>query len=156
MHWAMVGWSHHETPVEVRERLAFTTEQVGEALQRIRSAFPDIESVLLSTCNRVELYCAAREAGSMPSNEDLGRFLTEFHSCPFDDVRSQLLSLSGPESIEHLFRVAASLDSMVVGEAQILSQVKAAYEMACEGKLAAAQMHLAFQRCRSRSQTCQH
>lgn len=146
MHWSMVGWSHHQTPVEIRERLAFSTTQVAEALRRMRSVFPETESVLLSTCNRVELYCAAQDARDLPSPENLGRFLSDFHGFPFEDVQSHLTSLTGRESIRHLFMVAASLDSMVVGEAQILSQVKSAYELACEEKLVTAQLHQVFQR----------
>lgn len=146
MQWAMVGWSHHRTPVEVRERLAFSQEQIYEALQLFNARYPDTESVLLSTCNRVELYCAARQPEWLPEAEELGKFLTEFHQFPYSEVKQQLTSLSGEDSIKHLFTVAASLDSMVVGEAQILSQVKSAYEMACEGDSASALMHQVFQR----------
>lgn len=146
MKWAMVGWSHHRTPVEIRERLAFTKEQVTEALSLFRDRFPDTESVLLSTCNRVELYCAAASAAAMPKSDELGEFLTTFHECPFEDVRPQLTALNGEDSILHLFTVAASLDSLVVGEAQILSQVKTAYEIACDSESASAMMHQAFQR----------
>lgn len=146
MHWTMVGWSHHQTPVEVRERLAFNNEQVLEASKLFKVRFPNAESVLLSTCNRVELYCAASEPKLIPTAEELGLFLTEYHDFPYVEVQEQLTTLNGKDSIQHLFTVAASLDSMVVGEAQILSQVKLAYEMACEGNSASALMHLAFQR----------
>ncbi len=146
MHWAMVGWSHHKTPVEIRELLAFSNEQVLEANQRFKDRFPEAESVLLSTCNRVELYCAANEAIRLPASEDLGRFLADFHGFPYGDVSSLLTSLAGRESIQHLFTVASSLDSMVIGEAQILSQVKSAYELACNGRSASALMHQFFQK----------
>jgi len=145
MQLAMVGWSHHRTPVEVRERLAFSNEQVIEALKLCRDRFPDTESVLLSTCNRVELYCASNSAAALPSADELGTFLTEYHSVPYPEVEQQLTSLVGEDSIRHLFMVAASLDSMIVGETQILAQVKAAYETACAGESASAIMHHVFQ-----------
>lgn len=146
MHWAMIGWSHHRTPVELRERLAFSKEQVSEALKLFHQRFPDIESVLLSTCNRVELYCAAGDQDRLPSPAELGQFLADYHGLEYTEVESQATSLTGENSIRHLFTVAASLDSMVLGEAQILSQVKAAYELACEGNSASKNMHLAFQK----------
>ncbi|MCA9128296.1 MAG: glutamyl-tRNA reductase [Planctomycetales bacterium] len=146
MYWSMVGWSHHHTPLEIREKLAFSKEQVGDALRKLLVEFPESESVLLSTCNRVELYSAASEQHKLPQPEQLGSFLTRFHNADLSDVREQLTTLQGEDAIKHLFMVAASLDSMIVGEAQILSQVKAAYEMACEGETASALMHLAFQR----------
>lgn len=144
MHWAMVGWSHHQTPVELRERLAFDSSQVVDTLQRIQTDFPDTQSVLLSTCNRVELYCAG--ASELPSAESLAKFLSEQRGCSYDEVKEHLTTHTGRESIRHLFMVAASLDSMVVGEVQILSQVKTAYETASQNHRLSSQMHQAFQR----------
>lgn len=146
MHWSMVGWSHHRTPLQVRERLAFTSEQVKQALQNFCAQFPETEAVLLSTCNRVELYCAARGSDQLPSARDLGAFLSDYHSVPYAEVNEQLVALTGQDALRHLFMVAASLDSMIVGEAQILSQVKTAYEFACEADTAGSMMHRAFQR----------
>lgn len=146
MHWSMVGWSHHHTPLDIREKLAFSSEQVLEALQRFREQFPDTEAVLLSTCNRVEWYCATSQNERLPSPSELGSFIANFHGLDYSDVGEQLRASTGEETLKHLFMVAASLDSMIVGEAQILSQVKAAYELACEGKAASTLMHQAFQR----------
>lgn len=146
MQWSMVGWSHHQTPVEMRERLAFSKDQILEALAMLGQRFPNTESVLLSTCNRVELYCAAKDKNTLPAAEQLGEFIAEYHGLSFGDVAEQSTRLDGEASIRHLFTVAASLDSMVIGEAQILSQVKAAYELACEGESVSSRMHLAFQR----------
>ncbi len=146
MHWSMVGWSHHHTPLDIREKLAFNTEQVIEALHKFCAKFPETEAVLLSTCNRVELYCATTQADKLPSATNLGDFVASYHNLNFADVSPQLRSASGEATLKHLFMVAASLDSMIVGEAQILSQVKAAYELACEGQSASALMHQAFQR----------
>lgn len=146
MYWTMIGWSHHHAPIEIRERLAFSTEQVGEALKLFTQRFPDAESVLLSTCNRVELYTASKDKDKLPQPEQLARFLTDFHDADFESVDEQLTKFVGPPAIKHLFMVASSLDSMIIGEAQILSQVKAAYEQACQGEAASALMHNAFQR----------
>ncbi len=146
MHWSMVGWSHHHTPLDVREKLAFSTEQVVDALRKFCRQFPETEAVLLSTCNRVELYCASAKADMLPNSAALGGFVTAYHAVQFDEVRQQLTATSGPETLKHLFMVAASLDSMIVGEAQILSQVKSAYELACQGETASTLMHRAFQR----------
>jgi glutamyl-tRNA reductase len=146
MHWSMVGWSHHHTPLDIREKLAFSPEQVVDALQQFCRRYPETEAVLLSTCNRVELYCATAKADRLPSNEELGAFLTDYHQFPFDEARKQLTEQNGLDTLRHLFMVAASLDSMILGEAQILSQVKSAYELACQGETASGLMHQAFQR----------
>ncbi len=145
----MVGLSHHHAPIELRERLAFSKEQVREALGQLQKQFPKIETVLLSTCNRVELYAASKDAKAFPDEDELGRFLSEFHQADYQSVAEQLTKISGPEAIKHLFMVASSLDSMIIGEAQILSQVKEAYEIACQGETASALMHQAFQRAAS-------
>ncbi len=146
MHWSMVGWSHHHTPLDVREKLAFSTEQVIDALHRFRTQFPETEAVLISTCNRVELYCASSHAERLPDSHSLGTFVAHYHQLDYADIAEQQMVADGPDSLKHLFMVAASLDSMIVGEAQILSQVKSAYELACQGEAAATLMHQAFQR----------
>src|SRR3954469_15995098 len=127
---AMVGCSHRHTSLSVRERLTFTPEQATDALAAWRVTYPEQEAVLISTCNRVELYAAAADSDSPFGPPALTHFLADFHNVPIDEARPELTSLEGDEVVRHLFRVAASLDSMVVGEAQILSQVKQAYEMA--------------------------
>ena len=86
--------------------------------------------MLLSTCHRVELYAAAEDPAAPIDAPALAEHLANFHNVPVEEVRSELVSLEGEEVVRHLFRVAASLDSMVLGEAQILSQVKQAYELA--------------------------
>ena len=75
MQWTMVGWSHHQTPIELRERLAFSADQVADAIQRFNNRFPKTETVLLSTCNRVELYCASTNAKHIPQPEELAKFI---------------------------------------------------------------------------------
>ena len=146
MHCSMVSWSHHRTPLDVREKLSFSPAQVRDALQRFQAQFPETESVLLSTCNRVELYCASSRQDKLPRADELGVFLTGYHGLAYAELKEQVTAISGEDAIQHLFMVAASLDSMIVGEAQILSQVKAAYELACGSDTASAMMHRVFQR----------
>jgi glutamyl-tRNA reductase len=141
----MVGCSHHTTGVELRERLAFTREQIPAALSQLRSLFPKSEAVLLSTCNRVELYTAADDVDSAPTGEQAIRFLADFHGLPADEIAGELFTRKREEAVRHLFRVAASLDSMVMGEAQILSQVKEAYQLASDGEHTGPLTHAAFQ-----------
>ncbi len=126
----MVGCSHHSSNVSVRERLAFSKDQATAALAQLRERFPETEAVLLSTCNRVELYVASESVAGCPSRQDVVQFLADFHGLNADEIFGQLFERTGEDFVRHLFTVAASLDSMVVGEAQILSQVKQAYELA--------------------------
>jgi len=126
----MIGCSHHNSPVEVRERLAFSADQLEPALGLLRERFPESESVLISTCNRVEVYTASDLDNVCPTHHELVDFLAEFHGLKPMEVFDALFERTGEDAVRHLFMVASSLDSMVVGEAQILSQVKQAYELA--------------------------
>jgi glutamyl-tRNA reductase len=128
----MVGCSHRHTSLAVRERLAFTPDQTRDALAAWNATHPGSEAVLLSTCHRVELYAAADNTARPLDASALARHLAGFHNVPIEEVGDQLVSLEDDQVVHHLFRVASSLDSMVLGEAQILSQVKKAYEQACE------------------------
>jgi glutamyl-tRNA reductase len=134
----VTGCNHHASDVTVRERLAFTPAQTVRALGQLRQRFPESEGVLLSTCNRVELYVASPDEQS-PSADELGRFLAEFHSLDAEQLMPHLFHVADRQAVLHLFSVAASLDSMVLGEAQILSQVKQAFAAArqhqCAGPL---------------------
>src|SRR5262245_40241323 len=141
----MVGCSHHTAPVEVRERLAVSREQATEALARFRRRYPQAEAVLLSTCNRVELYFASEAAEACPTHHDAVAFLAEFHGVEVEQVFSKLFEHTGEDFVRHLFTVAASLDSMVVGEAQILGQVKQAYELATNASATGPLTNAAFQ-----------
>ena len=126
----MVGCSHHNSSVEVRGRLAFSPTQLDEALRSLRERYPHTEAVLLSTCNRVEVYTAAEDADQGPSHQEVAEFLAEFHGLNVYDIFDDLFERTGEDAVRHLFTVSASLDSMVVGEPQILAQVKQAYELA--------------------------
>jgi glutamyl-tRNA reductase len=126
----MVGCSFHNCPQAVRERLAFSPDQAGKALIDLRARFPESEAVLLSTCNRVEIYTAAENAQAAPNHEEVAQFVADFHGLALYDVFGELFERTGEDAVRHLFAVAASLDSMVVGEPQILAQVKQAYDLA--------------------------
>src|SRR5258706_4966841 len=141
----MVGCSHHTASVEVREKLAFSREQAVEALTRFRSRYPQAEAVLLSTCNRVELYFASEAAEACPTHDDAVAFLAEFHGVNVEEIFNTLFEHTGEDFVRHLFTVAASLDSMVVGEAQILGQVKQAYELATTESATGPLINAAFQ-----------
>ena len=126
-----VGLNYKTTPVEVRERLAFPEAVVPQAAKNIRELPGFAESVVLSTCNRVELYGAlprlrAAERDALIRLEQLSALLVE----PQPAAGKHLYQLAGEEALRHLFRVTSSLDSMVVGEPQILGQVKSAYRTA--------------------------
>jgi len=122
----VVGLNHETAPVAVREALAFPKERLGEALARVRQEAGLGEAVILSTCNRVEVYGRAAES----SLDAVAAFLARFHERDPAEIAPHLYRLEGEAAVRHAFRVAASLDSMVMGEPQILGQVKDAYEAA--------------------------
>ena len=123
----LVGLSHRTSPLAVRESLAFAKDRLAEALKRMRQEAGVSEAMILSTCNRVELYGRSDEADGGARLEE---FLCAFHGRPRPEIAPYLYRLSGPDAVRHGFRVAASLESMVIGEPQILGQVKEAYQMA--------------------------
>jgi glutamyl-tRNA reductase len=118
--------------VEIREKVAFAPNQMEKPLREL-AGLPDInEGVIVSTCNRVEIYAATHDiAGGMAR---LKRFLADYHKVSLEMLEPHLYSHHGEGAIRHLFRVASSLDSMVVGEPQILGQIKTAYGYAAEYK----------------------
>ncbi len=125
---AFAGGSHRTVPIELRERLAFSAEQAAEALARFRDRFPGSEGILLSTCNRAELYVAGET--DLPPPPQLVAFLAECRGVDPAAVAAALSGESGPAVVRHLFSVAAGLDSMVLGEPQIVAQVKQAWAIA--------------------------
>ena len=141
----MIGCSHHTARLETRERLAFTPERVRDALEQLRVQFPFVEAAILSTCNRIELYTFAEETAACPSHHDMIAFVAKFHGLDEGEIFDEFNHRTSEESIRHLFTVAASLDSMVVGEPQILAQVKQAYDHARAVDSAGPLTHSAFQ-----------
>ena len=129
----VVGLNHKSAPIDVREKLAFDPEQVLRALRELKHRFGEAEFVLLSTCNRVELYCASKRIGGV-DGETLAKFLSEFHRVRWEDFQEFLYIYEEEECVRHLLTVASSLDSLVVGEAQIIGQVKESYRLACAAK----------------------
>ena len=124
-----VGTSHHVAPIEFRERLAFSEEQLIEFLQHLRESDRVQEAVILSTCNRVEVYALAHSVQNADAAAKmLVEFLARYHQISVDSLKKGCYLHHNLETIQHLFRVTSSLDSMVVGESQILGQVKAAYD----------------------------
>jgi glutamyl-tRNA reductase len=128
---AFVGGTHRTLPLSLRERLAFSAAQAAEALGRFRERFPGREGVLLSTCNRVELYAAAETAEPPPAAE-LVSFLAECRGLDAGTLVPLLEADRDEAAVRHLFSVAAGLDSMVLGEPQIVAQVKQAWAIAQE------------------------
>ncbi|MBI3270909.1 MAG: glutamyl-tRNA reductase [Planctomycetes bacterium] len=125
MEISVVGLNHRQAPVELRERLAVPSGRLSEALARFRTACPVSESVLLSTCNRVEVYALAN--GTPVGAESVARYLADFHGVERSAFEGFLYHQAGVDAVRHLFRVAAGMESMVLGETQILGQVKDAY-----------------------------
>ena len=124
MKFVLVGLSHKTAPVEIREQLFIPEAGVGECVRRLIDRDLIESGILLSTCNRTELYAvAAPEAAPDRLLESFGLWP---HALPFDEWRRYAYQLSGEDAVAHLFRVASGLDSMVIGEAQILGQIKRA------------------------------
>ena len=142
----LVGLSHRLTPLEIRERLALSKKEVPAFLHALREGASAEEAVVLSTCNRVEI------TGTVPAGEiflpHVAGTLSTLKKVPLDTVETHLYEYRLPESVKHLFAVASSLDSLVVGEPQILGQMKEAYEQAREagtvGKLLSEAFEKAF------------
>ena len=133
MNVLVVSCNHHKAGVQLRERLAFSNaELLNNAYSQWREIHPDSELVVLSTCNRVEIYAADEREDDGVSFDDITRFISRFHNVPTDDV-------------EHLFEVACSIDSMVLGEPQIVNQVKEAYRVAQENEACGPLTNVLFQ-----------
>ncbi len=142
---AVIGISFRTAPIELREQAAFSAADVPAALQRIRAAFPVAELVLLSTCNRTELYTSGIE---LDTHKDklVGLMLKQSSGIQIADAQPHFYVKRDLESVEHLFAVASSLDAMVVGETEILGQVKQALLLAEEAQTTGKVLQPLFQR----------
>ena len=127
-----VGLSHKTAPIGVREKIAIGSGSIPEVLTALQRATPLREVAVLSTCNRVEIYGAATDGGGAAAVTAIRRILPENRGVAVADVAPVLFGHAGGAAVRHVFRVAAALDSLVVGEAQILGQLKAAYHAASE------------------------
>ena len=130
----LLGINHNTAPIEVRERLAIPSTRLADATRTLLHQPGIREGLILSTCNRVELLTLQDDAeNTQPQTKaDLLRFLHEYFAVPSSDIQPHLYEHRDREAVRHLFRVASSLDSMVVGEPQILGQVKESYTIARE------------------------
>jgi glutamyl-tRNA reductase len=128
----LVGLNHKTAPVEVRERLAFTDEACAESLRVLVDGEMVREGLIVSTCNRVEVLAETGKATAPESAAHITQFLSESRSIPRETFHNHLYSHADDEAVRHVFRVASSLDSMVVGEPQVLGQVRRAYSLAVE------------------------
>src|SRR3984957_4217647 len=126
---ALIGCNHRTASVELRERISFTQQQALEAADELRRQGILEEAVVLSTCNRSELYGVPGEMGAI-ATDAMEEFLTSFHRIPRSELNGRIYSSVGPDAVRHLFRVASGLDSMMLGEAEILGQLRTAYTQA--------------------------
>jgi len=132
MNIIVVGLSHKTASVDIREKVAFSPNNIEKPLRELCALEGIVEGIIVSTCNRVEIYATTRDiAGGIAR---IRRFLADFHHIPHDYLEPHLYSYHGEDAIRHVFRVASSLDSMVVGEPQILGQIKTSYGYAAEYK----------------------
>jgi len=126
MELLVIGLNHNTAPIEIRECLAFPEDKLGEALSKVHALSSVKEDMIVSTCNRVEVYAATRETDK--AVHDLKEFLCQYHGISLKEFEKSLYTHIGEEAVRHIFRVASSLDSMVLGEPQILGQIKEAYD----------------------------
>jgi glutamyl-tRNA reductase len=144
MHVVVVGLSHHSAPVTVREKFAFAEAKIPGALLMLRESGVAEEAVILSTCNRVEIY-AATSLEPRQAVVELQELLVRIHDYR-DPLTDEIYKFAGHDAIEHLFKVACGLDSMVLGETEILGQLKKAYELALHHHCTGGRLNKAFQR----------
>ncbi|MBT1070802.1 glutamyl-tRNA reductase [Pelotalea chapellei] len=132
MNIIVVGLSHRTATVEIREKVAFSPNLIEKPLRTLVSLEGIVEGVIVSTCNRVEIYATTRDiAGGIAR---IKRFMADHHRIPLESLEPHLYSYHSEAAIRHVFRVASSLDSMVIGEPQILGQIKTSYGYAAEYK----------------------
>src|SRR5579871_4479721 len=133
MNLVLLGINHNTAPIEVRERLAIPASRLADAMRTLLHQPGIREGLILSTCNRVDIVTLQDDAAATENNKAaLLRFLHEYFSVPPQTLQPHLYEFREREAVRHLFRVASSLDSMVVGEPQILGQVKESYSVARE------------------------
>lgn len=146
MEIVLAGLNHKTAPLELREKMAFPPKGLAEPLKRMLASEDISEGIILSTCNRVEVITAGKEAECLINS--IKSFLSQYHNIPSEEFAEHLYIYRSMDAVSHLFRVASSLDSMVIGEPQILGQLKDAYREATEnntcGKILNKLLHSAF------------
>ncbi len=154
MHLLAVGLNHTTAPVSLREKVAFPADQLGQAVASACAWFGNSstqarpqETAILSTCNRTEIYGASANDGNIETALDAtAHFVADYHKLPYADLRPYLYALPQDEAVRHAFRVASGLDSMVLGEPQILGQMKDAVRQAEAAGGLGTYLHQMFQR----------
>ena len=126
MHILTLGLNHRTAAVDLRERTAFSPEQLPDAVRSLTASSDVAEATILSTCNRTEIYCRQENPASAPVLD----WLRDYGDLPSDVLNSSTYALPGEQAVQHAFRVASGLDSMVLGEPQILGQMKSAFSVA--------------------------
>ena len=121
---------HTTAPVAIRERVAFAPEKMAKAVSSLVSEKKANEAVIISTCNRTELYCSTDDASKV---NEIIRWLGDYHDLDFDTLKQYCYTHLNDDSVRHVMRVASGLDSLILGEPQILGQVKSAYAVSQEG-----------------------
>ena len=134
MHLLLVGISHRTAPVDLRERVDFAARGVPAALEALAARAVARETIVVSTCNRAEIYAAIEDTAA--ARDKLTAFLSDFHGVARAELAQHIYAVEGLDAARHLFRVAAGLDSLVVGEPQILGQVKRAHTAATTARTA--------------------
>src|SRR5947209_17972188 len=137
----LVGLNHKTAPVEVRERLAFTDEACADSLRALVDGEVVGEGLIVSTCNCVEIVAAACGQKGAEAAERLSQFLSDARAVPVELFNGHLYTHADEAAVRHVFRVASSLDSLVVGEPQVLGQVRHAYTIAVEAGTAGRVLH---------------
>ncbi len=144
MRLTLLSASYRTMPLELREKLAFANEHLAQAGRDLVQRYPGAEFVILSTCNRTEIY-TAHPSNEPPEAEDLRQFLSDSCQVSIEDLTQCTVHRENEQAVSHLFRVASGLESMVLGEAQILGQVKRSYETACQQRGVGPTLHRLFQ-----------
>ncbi|BDX01953.1 MAG: glutamyl-tRNA reductase [Marinomonas sp.] len=138
-----VGVNHKTAPVSIRERVAFAPEKMIDALSSLIAEKRANEAVIVSTCNRTELYCSVEDATKI---EEVIAWLGEYHGIALLELQQYCYTHSDDDSVRHVMRVASGLDSLILGEPQILGQVKSAYAVSQEGSCIGPELESLFQR----------
>ena len=130
MYMLVAGINYRTAPIEIREKLSFKEEELGLAMQALSNQKSMLENVIVSTCNRTEIYAVVDQMHT--GRYYIKKFLSEWFGIEKDEIASYLTFHEDERAVEHLFKVASGLDSMVVGETQILGQLKRAFQKAQE------------------------
>ena len=144
MRITLLGANHRTMPLEMREKLSLTLKQLSEASSILVHKYPHAEFIFISTCNRTEVY-VAHPASLPPNIEQLRQFMADFCHVDLPGLTASTIHRKNEEAVGHLFRVTSGLESMVLGEPQILGQVKQAYQNACNLKTVGPSLHKLFQ-----------